>query len=106
MQHSKIAVTLAAITAQMQEKALWQDTPPSEEKLASKLPFCVDTLTFSQWLQWVMFPKLFVIIETKAALPNKSNMAVMAEQAFKAESADTKQLLVLIKQLDKQISGE
>jgi len=106
MQHSKIAVTLAAITAQMQEKSLWQDTPPSEDKLASKLPFCVDTLAFSQWLQWVMFPKLFVIIETKATLPNKSNMAVMAEQAFKTESADTKQLLVLIKQLDKQISGE
>jgi len=33
-------------------------------------------------------------------------MAVMAEQAFKTESADTKQLLALIKQLDKQISGE
>jgi uncharacterized protein YqcC (DUF446 family) len=106
MQHQQIAVTLAAITAQMQEKVLWQDIPPSKDKLASKLPFCVDTLTFSQWLQWVMFPKLFVIIETKAALPNKSNMAVMAEQAFKAESADTKQLLVLIKQLDKHISGE
>jgi len=106
MQHQQIAVTLAAITAQMQDKGLWQDTPPSKDKLASKLPFCVDTLTFSQWLQWVMFPKLFVIIETKAALPNKSNMAVMAEQAFKAENADTTELLALIKQLDSQISGE
>lgn len=106
MQHQQIAVTLAAITAQLQDQALWQDTPPSKAKLASKLPFCVDTLTFSQWLQWVMFPKLFVIIETKAALPKKSNMAVMAEQAFKAESADTTELLALIKQLDTQISGE
>jgi len=106
MRHQQIAVTLAAITGQMQDKAMWQDAPPSKAKLASKLPFCVDTLTFSQWLQWVMFPKLFVIIDTKATLPNKSNMAVMAEQAFKAESADTTELLVLIKQLDMQISGE
>lgn len=106
MQHQQIAVTLAAITTQMQAQALWQDTAPSTAKLASKLPFCVDTLTFSQWLQWVMFPKLFVIIETKATLPSKSNMAVMAEQAFKAESANTTELLTLIKQLDKQIAGE
>ena len=106
MRHQQIAGTLAAITAQMQETELWQSEPPSKAKLASKLPFCVDTLTFSQWLQWVMFPKFFVIIETKATLPSKSNMAVMAEQAYKAESADTTELLALIKQLDKHISWE
>ena len=105
MKHQQIATTLAAITAQMQQTNLWQDESPGDRELSSKLPFCVDTLTFCQWLQWVMFPKLFVIVETKAALSSKSNMAVMAEQAFKAESVDTKVLLALIKQLDKQISG-
>jgi uncharacterized protein YqcC (DUF446 family) len=106
MKHQLIAQTLQAITSQMQLQGLWQVEPPSPQKLASKLPFCVDTLTFSQWLQWVMFPKLFVIIETKATLPSKSNMAVMAEQAFKAETTDTAELLDLIRQLDQHITAE
>ena len=62
-QHLSIAQTLRAITAEMQRQSLWQDQPPTAEQLGSKLPFCVDTLTFVQWLQWVMFPRLFVIID-------------------------------------------
>ncbi len=103
MKHTAIAQTLSAITKEMQLIGLWHDVSPSTEKLASKLPFCVDTLTFCEWLQWVMFPKLFVIIETKAQLPLKSNMAVMAQEALKREQADTEQLLKLIYQLDKDI---
>ena len=103
MKHTAIAQTLSSITKEMQHLGLWHDTAPSKQKLASKLPFCVDTLTFCEWLQWVMFPKLFVIIETKAQLPSKSNMSVMAQQALKAEDADTQQLLKLITQLDKDI---
>lgn len=103
MKHTAIAQTLSAITLEMQHLGLWDDIAPSSEKLASKLPFCVDTLTFSQWLQWVMFPKLFVIIETQAPLPSKSNMSVMAEQALKSEPADTDKLLAHITQLDKDI---
>ncbi|MCJ8300277.1 MAG: YqcC family protein [Pseudomonadales bacterium] len=105
-QHLSIAKTLRAITAEMQRQSLWQDQPPTAEQLGSKLPFCVDTLTFVQWLQWVMFPRLFVIIESGATLPNNSNMATMAEQALKSETVATEQLLTLIVQLDKDINGQ
>lgn len=104
MKHQLIAQSLQAITLQMQQQGLLKAEPPSAEKLASKLPFCLDTLTFTQWLQWVMFPKLFFIIQTKAALPSNSNMAVMAEQAFKTEAADTNLLLELIKELDQHLN--
>lgn len=106
MKHAAIAQVLSQITKEMQQLGLWHDVSPSQEKLASKLPFCVDTLTFCEWLQWVMFPKLFIIIETKASLPVKSNMAVMAEQALKREDANTDHLLTLITQLDKEIVSE
>jgi uncharacterized protein YqcC (DUF446 family) len=106
MKHTAIAQTLSAITKEMQHLGLWHDASPSQEKLASKLPFCVDTLTFCEWLQWIMFPKLFVIIETKANLPSKSNMSVMAQEALKREDANTEQLLKLITQLDKDIVSD
>jgi len=105
MAHQHIGQTLRLISAEMQQLGLWQNEAPSAQKLASKLPFCVDTLTFAQWLQWVMFPKLVVIVETKAKLPANSNMATMAEQAFKKEPSDTKQLLALIVQLDQDITN-
>ena len=105
LKHPQIANSLRAITAQMQTQGLWQDSPPAAEKLASSLPFCVDTLTFSQWLQWVMFPKLVAIIETESQLPGESNMAVMAEQAFKREALNTDKLLSLICQLDTDLNA-
>ena len=104
MAHQQIGQTLRLISAVMQQQGLWQNEPPSDEKLASTLPFCVDTLTFSEWLQWVMYPKLIVIVETKAKLPANSNMASMAEQAFKKEPSDTRELLALIVQLDQDIT--
>jgi uncharacterized protein YqcC (DUF446 family) len=51
-----------------------------------------------------MFPKLVDVIETKSKLPGKSNMAVMAEQAFKRESNSTDRLLTLIRQLDTDLN--
>jgi uncharacterized protein YqcC (DUF446 family) len=105
MAHQQIGQTLRLISAVMQQQDLWQNEAPSNEKLASTLPFCVDTLTFSEWLQWVMFPKLIVIVETKAKLPANSNMATMAEQAFKKEPSDTKELLALIVKLDQDITN-
>ena len=105
MSHQQIGQTLRLISTVMKQQGLWQSEPPGDKKLASTLPFCVDTLTFCEWLQWVMLPKLIVIVETKAKLPANSNMATMAEQAFKKEPSDTKQLLALIVQLDQNITN-
>lgn len=102
--HEQLAITLKKITREMQATHLWQSSPPSSDKLQSKLPFCLDTLTFSEWLQWIMFPKLVVIIETQATLPNKSNMSTMAEEAFKTLDVNTDNLLKLLNELDDTIS--
>lgn len=102
--HTEIAQTLQQLTLQLQRDGLWQTTPPTEDKLASKLPFCLDTLTFCEWLQWVMFPRLFALVETKTSLAANSNMATMAEQAFKQLPQDTANLLSLVEQLDRAIN--
>ncbi|MGB1239934.1 MAG: YqcC family protein [Pseudomonadales bacterium] len=101
-----IANALQQLTLQMQRDGLWQDEMPAPEKLASKLPFCVDTLTFTQWLQWVMFPKLFALLEAGATLPANSNMATMAEQAFKQYPQDTDTLLGCVTALDSAINQQ
>ena len=49
---------LAALELALLEAGWWGDASPDEAALASIEPFCVDTLRFSEWLQWVYIPKM------------------------------------------------
>ncbi|SIS80051.1 YqcC family protein [Neptunomonas antarctica] len=99
-QHSELLSILSAISEEMADKALWQQTPPSDAALSSKEPFCVDTLTFCEWAQWIMLPRLEQMAQSKTTLPGNSDMSVMAEEAFKRVDANTKPLISLILRLD------
>lgn len=98
--HNKLLEVLNAISKEMTLKGLWQSTAPSNEALSSTQPFCVDTLTFCEWMQWIMLPKLEKMAKSGAALPSKSDMFSMAEEAFKRVEVDTKMLLSLVLKLD------
>ena len=56
---------LVDIECELRVLGLWEDEAPSAEALASIEPFAVDTLSFSQWLQFIFVPKLYFIIEQK-----------------------------------------
>ncbi|HBV90649.1 MAG TPA: hypothetical protein DEF80_06620, partial [Pantoea sp.] len=49
-----ITQRLEQLEAVMREHHLWQSTPPAEDALESREPFCLDTLEPLQWLQWVL----------------------------------------------------
>ncbi|MDZ7925176.1 MAG: YqcC family protein [Marinagarivorans sp.] len=53
-----IAHLLHSLVLELKRLGEWQATPPSPAQLASQWPFCVDTLTFYQWLQWVFVIKI------------------------------------------------
>ena len=68
----------------------WSDICPSEQALSSRQPFCVDTLNFDQWLQFVFIPKMTTLIEAQQALPTfvqGQGISPMAEEFFKSASA-------------------
>lgn len=97
---ARVSTLLIAIREEMEDKQLWAEQSPSAEALASTQPFCVDTLAFSEWIQWLMIPRLQMMIAQQMPLPQNSNMHAMAEEAFKTLEADTAQLESLIRQLD------
>ena len=45
-----VMLLLDAIEAELKEQGLWSAQEPGMEALASQLPFCIDTLSFQQWL--------------------------------------------------------
>jgi uncharacterized protein YqcC (DUF446 family) len=89
----------------MEALELWQSSPPSAQALASTQPFCIDTLHFTEWLQWLLIPRLQEMIRQELPLPQSSQIQPMAEEVFKQMQADTDALLALINRLDETLSG-
>lgn len=102
--NARVSALLSSIQSEMQSQQLWAAQSPSAEALSSQQPFCVDTLMFTEWVQWLMLPRLKMMIDQRTSLPQNSNMHSMAEEAFKRIEADTNQLLELIKALDEALN--
>ncbi len=82
---------------------LWSDTSPSVTALASCQPFCIDTLTFPQWLQFVLLVRIRALLVAGLPLPVVSGIAPMAEEYVKPLGGDTNALVTLLQQLDAQL---
>ncbi len=84
----------------------WGIQAPAAERLASTAPFCVDTLSFAEWLQWVFLPRMKVILESSAALPAGCAIRSMAEVAWQAEGEKVNALLEALGEFDRLIAGD
>lgn len=83
MQHwHSLADALLDLEQELRILELWAALPPSAAALASREPFCVDTLPFEGWLQWVFIPRMGQIIEAGGGLPAGCNIRPMGEEAF------------------------
>ncbi|MGE4415728.1 MAG: YqcC family protein [Marinobacterium sp.] len=101
----QVTALLLKIRTEMEALELWQSSPPSAQALASTQPFCIDTLHFTEWLQWLLIPRLQEMIRQELPLPQSSQIQPMAEEVFKQMQADTDALLALINRLDETLSG-
>jgi uncharacterized protein YqcC (DUF446 family) len=99
-----IAEVLIDIEAQLRQLALWERHAPSAEALASDQPFCIDTLTFPQWLQFIFLPKLYHMLETGETLPARSGIAPMAEEYFRGTGLRSAELEEALRRIDELLS--
>ena len=95
---------LQEIRAELEALDLWQQEAPPAEALASTQPFCIDTLNFSEWLQWLLIPRLQEMVRRELPLPANSQIHPMAEEAFRGAETDRSRLLDLVGQLDQLLS--
>ena len=97
---------LKILKLEMQRIGFWEDIKPEAYKLESKEPFCIDYLTFSQWLQWVYIEKMQGFIKTFGKLPSQSGLLPIAEEAWKGEENKTQKLLLIVECLDLIVSNK
>ena len=101
---SMLAEHLLLIERELRLLGWWQDEAPSAEALASPEPFCVDTLTFEQWLQWIFLPRMKVLLESGAALPSVSGIQAMGEMVYRQQPGIARRLLELLGELDRLLT--
>lgn len=99
-----VASLLIDIEAELRRLDQWQAQPPSPEALASTEPFCVDTLSFVEWLQFVFLPRMYVLLEREQLPPGPCAIAPLAEEYFKDAKLDTASLLRSLGVLDQLLT--
>jgi uncharacterized protein YqcC (DUF446 family) len=100
----EVAEMLIDVEAQLRQLNQWQKIPPTDEALSSDQPFCVDTLTFPQWLQFVFLPRLYQMLEAGQPLPERCGIAPMAEEYFRGTSLASGELIAVLNRIDELLS--
>ena len=105
----RIADVLLEVEASLCVHGKWDVSRPAERDLSSHIPFCMDTLKFEQWLQWIFLPKMKEMLmkdmrgQTKP-LPAQSAIFEYAEECLLKSDPSREYLLKQLKLFDELIS--
>jgi uncharacterized protein YqcC (DUF446 family) len=100
----KTSLLLIDIEAQLRQLNLWRADLPSAQALASVEPFCIDTLDFPQWLQFVFLPRMHQLLGQNQPLPANCAIAPMAQTYFSVLNFASGELIALIDRLDQLLT--
>ncbi|MBL4882391.1 MAG: YqcC family protein [Oleispira sp.] len=100
--HKQVRLVLQTLQKTMLAADHWSDTGISTKALASQQPFCLDTMNFSQWLQFVFISRMQILIDAEQVLPRLAKgqgLEPMASEFYKSTDGD-RAIMLLIRQLD------
>ena len=104
-QWHRLADALLVLEQELRQLGLWSGQPPSAAALASREPFCVDTLAFEEWLQWLFIPRMGQVVEHGGRLAAGCNIQPMGEEAFAHLGRRGSRLGSILGQIDKAAQG-
>jgi uncharacterized protein YqcC (DUF446 family) len=97
--YSKVERKLSEIEAEMKRIGYWSLEPLPEEAYEFQQAFAMDTMAFSHWLQFILVPRVRLIIEQKGSFPSESMVAVQAVREFDGDSTASG-LVALLSEFD------
>ncbi|MCI6198987.1 MAG: YqcC family protein [Proteobacteria bacterium] len=102
----KIKQLLLLLERSLRDAELWSTEEIAEDRLASKVPFCADTLSYPEWLQFVFIRKMQALIEGEDDLPSASGLFPMAQVYFGRDIFRYRELAGILLKLDRTIREE
>ena len=101
----QVADSLLSIEVELRQLGLWASELPPEEAFQSTKPFCIDTLEFHQWLQFVFVARMKELIAHDHPLPAVSGIAPMAEEHCRGRPEPGSELVRELETIDRLLSG-
>ncbi len=80
--YSQVSSAIAGIEAEMKVIGLWSADPLPKEAYDFQKAFAMDTMAFSQWLQFVFVPRVREILEAHGEFPGRSMVGTQAMREF------------------------
>jgi uncharacterized protein YqcC (DUF446 family) len=100
----QIQQILEGIIAELHRIGAWSATPPPDTAFHNMGAFGMNTMTFEQWLQFVLVPRVEEALETEGPWPGSSDVAVHATRQFDG-ALDRDKLLDLLRNFDAQFGA-
>jgi len=94
---------MCEIEQELRRQGQWEPAPPPPTAFESRLPFCCDSMRFTQWLQWVFIPHTRALAESGGPMPEASGIRPMAEETLRDCDWTTLPLMLLLDRLDRMI---
>ena len=100
----RLLALLYELEEELRALGWWEQQAPSAQALQSQQPFCVDTLDFAQWLQWIFIPRMHSILAGDHPLPVQCAIYEMAEVSYREQTVAVASLLRCLKNIDLAIT--
>lgn len=99
--HDSVRQQLQAIEALLRLQNYWQPCAPESAAFESSQPFFMDTMEPLEWLQWVLLPKMYALLDGGLPLPQTFAVSPYYEMALEATHLPLRDaLLAELAQLD------
>ena len=99
---NKISAILDEIEQELQVLEHWggEKNRPHEKAFLSTAPFCIDTMDFHQWLEYVLVAKMRQLIKEGKPLPKKMLLHPVAQEYWRGNWAKYRRLIGVLRKLD------
>jgi uncharacterized protein YqcC (DUF446 family) len=103
-QHKLVLAKANEIEYELKRLNRWDEMPLPEEKFENMGAFGSETMSFEQWIQFVLVERIHEIVKEEGAFPSESNVGVYAVRVFDTDPyAGT--LTQLLSELDALINS-
>lgn len=96
----QLSQLLQTLEDELRLQGRWDASAPSPGALRSTQPFAFDTLTFDQWLQWILLPKMHDLLLHQMPLPDNCAIQPMAEEVYDDDDSGAARLITIIAEID------
>ena len=80
--YALVSAAIAGIEAEMKSIGYWSAEALPPEAYDFHQAFAMDTMAFSQWLQFVFIPRVHAIVDQRGEFPVQSMVAAQAVREF------------------------